>query len=313
MPTQNGEASGIELGMQITVSSELFKLPDALRTRVADHLDTIESQYFEHATDRLVAGVTLDAVGQPLKAQVTFSRARSFFTCDIAVEVGRGLRLRGEGEAADADTAFNAAVEHIAKRLRRFRRRVNAHARDSVDSSGGLQSEDAGQRDSGLVSEGSRYTGEIPSPEAAATAQLRMKETINEFAARKGMTVAQVEEAADNWKAVHGEVAERETTDRATAEPRAKKSASPELTAIRLAAAFEALKRSSDLENPKLSATERRRRARHLVRTYERLREHNPALEDDSGVVGRARSIVNDANYQRRKKAKEAAKVATMG
>jgi hypothetical protein len=107
----------------------------------------------------------------------------------------------------------------------------------------------------------------------------------------------------------------RETTARAVAKPRAKKSASPELTAIRLAAAFEALKRSSDLENPKLSATERRRRAKHLVTTYNRLREHNPTLEDDSGVVKRARSIVNDANYQRRKEAKQAAKAkaAAMG
>src|SRR5262249_42591274 len=43
---------------------------------------------------------------------------------------GRGLSLRGEGEAADANTAFDDAAEHIAKRLRRYRRRVNEHARD---------------------------------------------------------------------------------------------------------------------------------------------------------------------------------------
>ena len=61
---------------------------------------------------------------------MTFSRARSFFTCDINVHAGRGLTLRGEGEAADANTAFDDAAEHIAKRLRRYRRRVNEHARD---------------------------------------------------------------------------------------------------------------------------------------------------------------------------------------
>jgi hypothetical protein len=38
--------------------------------------------------------------------------------------------LRGEGEAADANTAFDDAAEHIAKRLRRYRRRVNDHHRD---------------------------------------------------------------------------------------------------------------------------------------------------------------------------------------
>lgn len=103
--------------MQITVSGKQVDLSDALRTRVSDHLDVIASKYFDHA----------------LEAQVTFSRARSFFICDINVHAGRGLLLRGEGEAADANTAFDDAAEHIAKRLRRYRRRVNEHARDSAN------------------------------------------------------------------------------------------------------------------------------------------------------------------------------------
>ena len=103
--------------MEITVSGKQVDLSDALRTRVWDHLDVIASKYFDHA----------------LEAHVTFSRARSFFTCDINVHAGRGLTLRGEGEAADANTAFDDAAEHIAKRLRRYRRRVNEHARDSAN------------------------------------------------------------------------------------------------------------------------------------------------------------------------------------
>ena len=103
--------------MQITVSGKQVELSDALRTRVSDHLDLISNKYFDHA----------------LEAHVTFSRARSFFTCDINVHAGRGLRLRGEGEAADANTAFDDAAEHIAKRLRRYRRRVNEHARDTAN------------------------------------------------------------------------------------------------------------------------------------------------------------------------------------
>jgi len=103
--------------MQITVSGKQVDLSDALRTRVSDHMDVIASKYFDHA----------------LEAQVTFSRARSFFICDINLHAGRGLRLRGEGEAADANSAFDDAAEHIAKRLRRYRRRVNDHARDSAN------------------------------------------------------------------------------------------------------------------------------------------------------------------------------------
>ena len=63
--------------MQITVSGKQVELSDALRTRVSDHLDVIASKYFDHA----------------LEAQVTFSRARSFFTCDINLHAGRGLTL----------------------------------------------------------------------------------------------------------------------------------------------------------------------------------------------------------------------------
>ena len=102
--------------MQITVAGKQVDLSDALRTRVSTQMDTIAGKYFDHA----------------LEANVTFSRARSFFTCDINVHAGRGLQLRGEGEAADANTAFDDAAEHIAKRLRRYRRRVNDHHRDTA-------------------------------------------------------------------------------------------------------------------------------------------------------------------------------------
>lgn len=126
--------------MQITVSGKQVDLSDALRTRVSDHLDAIASKYFDHALD----------------VQVTFSRARSFFTCDINLHAGRGLMLRAEGEAADANTAFDDAAEHIAKRLRRYRRRVNEHARDIANRERPeaarqyvLRQEDAGARGNG--------------------------------------------------------------------------------------------------------------------------------------------------------------------
>ena len=103
--------------MQITVSGKQVDLSDALRVRVSDHLETIAAKYFDHA----------------MEAHVTFSRARSFFTCDINMHAGRGLTLRGEGEAADANSAFDDAAEHIAKRLRRYRRRVNEHSREAAN------------------------------------------------------------------------------------------------------------------------------------------------------------------------------------
>ncbi len=100
--------------MQISMAGRRIDLPESLRARVALHLDTIAETYFDHA----------------LEASVTFGRARSFFTCDISVQAAHGLLVRGEGEAADAPGAFDDAAEHIARRLRRYRRRLGQHARD---------------------------------------------------------------------------------------------------------------------------------------------------------------------------------------
>jgi ribosomal subunit interface protein len=102
--------------MQINVSGKQVDLSDSLRTRVADSLDGIASKFFDQA----------------MEAHVTFGRARSFFTCDINLHAGRGLTLRGEGEAADANSAFDDAAEHIATRLRRYRRRLNDHHRETA-------------------------------------------------------------------------------------------------------------------------------------------------------------------------------------
>jgi ribosomal subunit interface protein len=99
--------------MQLKVSGKQLDLSDALRVHVSRNMDTITHKYFDHA----------------LEANVTFSKARSFFTCDINLHAGRGVTVRGEGEAADAHAAFDDAAEHIAKRLRRYRKRVNEHAR----------------------------------------------------------------------------------------------------------------------------------------------------------------------------------------
>jgi ribosomal subunit interface protein len=100
--------------MQLTVSGKQVELSDALRAHVSKVLENITHKYFGHA----------------LEAHVTFSKTRSFFNCDINLHVGRNIIVRGEGEATDAHAAFDEAAEHIAKRLRRYHRRLTQHTRD---------------------------------------------------------------------------------------------------------------------------------------------------------------------------------------
>ncbi len=101
--------------MHITVAGKQVETGEALQTHVRENLDTIARKYFDHA----------------LEANVTFRRDGKghAFVCDINLKAGRDLFMRGEGEGPDAHRAFDEAAEHVAKRLRRYRRRVNDHAR----------------------------------------------------------------------------------------------------------------------------------------------------------------------------------------
>ncbi|MBR0680044.1 ribosome-associated translation inhibitor RaiA [Roseomonas eburnea] len=99
--------------MHVTVAGKQVETGEALKVHVRDGLDAITRKYFDHA----------------LEANVTFHRSRAHFACDINLKAGRGLTMRAEGEGADAHRAFDEAAEHLAKRLRRYRRRVNEHAR----------------------------------------------------------------------------------------------------------------------------------------------------------------------------------------
>jgi ribosomal subunit interface protein len=108
--------------MHITVAGKQVETGEALKAHVREGLAVIARKYFDHA---LEANVTFrrDAKG----------RMGAFFACDINLKAGRNLFMRGEGEGVDAHKAFEVAAEHVAKRLRRYRRRVNDHARSLAE------------------------------------------------------------------------------------------------------------------------------------------------------------------------------------
>jgi ribosomal subunit interface protein len=117
--------------MHITVAGKQVETGEALRTHVHDGLSAIAKKYFDHA----------------LEANVTFHRDnRAFFACDINLKAGRNLFMRAEGEAPDAHRAFEVAAEHLAKRLRRYRRRVNDHARSLAEGRGAAAEPEMGRQ-----------------------------------------------------------------------------------------------------------------------------------------------------------------------
>ncbi|MGE5147020.1 MAG: ribosome hibernation-promoting factor, HPF/YfiA family [Candidatus Eiseniibacteriota bacterium] len=99
--------------MQLSVTGKQIDVGQALRSHVGTGLEAAVGKYFDHA----------------IEANVVFSRNAHNYQADIKVHVGRGILIQGQGTAGDPYLAFNAASEHIAKRLRRHKRRLRDHHR----------------------------------------------------------------------------------------------------------------------------------------------------------------------------------------
>src|SRR5687768_11669008 len=99
--------------MNLTVKGKNIDVGEALRTHVAQSLDHAIAKYF----------------GNPIEATVIFSKQSHLFSADIAVHIGRGILVHAEESADQAYAAFDQAVDHLTKRMRRYKRRLRDHHR----------------------------------------------------------------------------------------------------------------------------------------------------------------------------------------
>jgi ribosomal subunit interface protein len=97
--------------MQVQVSGHHLDVGDALRT---------------HATERLEAAVT-KYFDRPVDGQVTFSKQGHEFRADCSAHLSSGLRVNAQGSANEVYASFEAALERLEKRLRRYKRRLKNH------------------------------------------------------------------------------------------------------------------------------------------------------------------------------------------
>lgn len=103
--------------MNLTVKGKNIEVGEALKTRASESLDHIFGKYFSN----------------PIEANVTISREAYLFTAQISVHVGRGILLQSEGAAEQANSAYDMAAETLAKRLRRYKRRLRDHHRAETE------------------------------------------------------------------------------------------------------------------------------------------------------------------------------------
>ena len=145
--------------MQLSVKGKQLDVGDALRTHVEDSLSRILDKYFGHAID---VGVTLGKEGHRFRAQ-------------IAAHVGRGIQLRAHGEAEGPYPAFDDAAAHLAKRLRRHKRRLRAHHNDATAEAEIMMARQvvlANPSDETPEAEDETQTGPDGGPEAVVIAEI---------------------------------------------------------------------------------------------------------------------------------------------
>ncbi|TWB50960.1 ribosome hibernation-promoting factor, HPF/YfiA family [Nitrospirillum viridazoti] len=97
--------------MHIIVKGKQLDVGESLRTHVETTLTGLVEKYFS----------------SPLEATVVLSREAHLYKADIQAHVGRGILLQAYAEATEPYPAFDEAAERVAKRLRRYKRRLRDH------------------------------------------------------------------------------------------------------------------------------------------------------------------------------------------
>lgn len=97
--------------MQLSINGKQMDVGDALRVHMEDRLTDVVEKYFDNTTD----------------CSVTITKEAHEFVVDIHVHVSKRIDVHGQGHSPDPYGAFDEALEHVAKRLRRYKRRLRDH------------------------------------------------------------------------------------------------------------------------------------------------------------------------------------------
>ena len=104
--------------MNIQITGKQIDIGQALASHVRTRLSEDIAKYAERATS----------------AQVTFSREGSGYRADCSVHLADGTLLKTRGAAGEIYASFGEAALRLAKRLRRYKRKLTAHHQDADNS-----------------------------------------------------------------------------------------------------------------------------------------------------------------------------------
>ena len=101
--------------MQIQIVSKGIDVSAALRERITARIDEMMDKYIHREGD----------------VQVSVSKEGSGFKTVCSIHLPSGASMEGQGRAPDAYGASDEALEHVEKRLRRYKRRLKDHSQQA--------------------------------------------------------------------------------------------------------------------------------------------------------------------------------------
>lgn len=97
--------------MSLKIAGKNFDIGQALRSRIDETVTGTVHKYF----DRGYSG------------HITMSKSGNVFETELALHLDSGAVLEVHGSDPDAHQSFDQAAERLAKRLRRYKRRLKDH------------------------------------------------------------------------------------------------------------------------------------------------------------------------------------------
>ena len=100
--------------MQIQVTGKNLDIGQSLRTQIEEKVSAHVNKYYDRA----------------ISVHVTVEKQKSSFDAECVLHLATGLTLNSTGTGGDAYSSFDMCLEHLEKRLRRYKRRLKNHHRE---------------------------------------------------------------------------------------------------------------------------------------------------------------------------------------
>jgi ribosomal subunit interface protein len=97
--------------MNVRVSGKQIEIGEALPEQVRARIESAVGKYFDGGAE----------------AHIVFAREGAGFRCDCGAHLDSGAILKSHGSAMDAYQSFDAALDHLEKQVRRYKRRLKNH------------------------------------------------------------------------------------------------------------------------------------------------------------------------------------------